>query len=244
MAVKKWKKILLTILIGVAVVAAGGIAYLQTQTYPPTSDAQQITKQADDDSNWLYFPSEDDTKPMLIFYPGALVDPGSYSSWAQKIAQAGYPVYLLKMPLDLAVLAPNRGAKVLDEQPDRKYIVGGHSLGGVMASRFAKEHTEKLAGVFFLASYPDEKGSLANIQVPVLSLTGANDQVLNQEAYQKAKQELPKNTEYQEIPGGNHAGFGSYGPQKGDGKATISDQNQEVAQRLIIWLEEHADQVR
>ncbi|EOH95302.1 hypothetical protein [Enterococcus pallens] len=77
---KKWKKILLTILIGVAVVVAGGIAYLQTQTYPPTSDAQQITKQADDDSNWLYFPSEDDTKPMLIFYPGALVDPGSYSS--------------------------------------------------------------------------------------------------------------------------------------------------------------------
>lgn len=238
MAVKKWKKILLIIFIGLIVAVAGGVVYLQTQTYSPTSSAQQIAKQADNDSNWLYFPSEDNTKPMLIFYPGALVDPGSYSTWAQKAAQAGYPVYILKMPLDLAVLAPNRGEKVLDEQPDREYILGGHSLGGVMASRFAKEHTGKLAGVFFLASYPDEKGSLTNIQVPVLSLTGENDQVLNQEAYQKAKSELPGNTEYQEISGGNHAGFGSYGSQKGDGKATIDDQNQQVAQRLITWLDE------
>lgn len=238
---KKWKKILLIVLVGVVVALGGGLIYLQTQTYPPDSDAQQIVEQADDDSNWIYFPSEDDTKPILIFYPGALVDPGSYSPWAKQVAQAGYPVYIVKMPLDLAVLAPNRGTKVLDEQPDREYVLGGHSLGGVMASRFAKEHTEKLAGVFFLASYPDEKGSLANIQAPVLSLTGENDQVLNQEAYQKAKQELPTNTEYQEIAGGNHAGFGSYGPQKGDGSSTIDDQNQQVAQRLIAWLNEKVE---
>lgn len=235
---KKWKKILLIVLIGLVVVLTGGFVYLQTQTYSPTSSAQQVTNQAEDDSDWLYFPSEDETKPIIIFYPGALVDPGSYSPWAQKVAQAGYPVYIVKMPLDLAVLAPNRGDKVLTEQPDRKYVLGGHSLGGVMASRFAVEHQQDLAGVFFLASYPDEKGSLADVKVPVLSLTGENDKVLNQKAYQEAKEELPANADYQEIPGGNHAGFGSYGPQKGDGKSTIDDQNLQVSQRLISWLKE------
>jgi len=239
--VKKWKKILLMVVIGLAVVFAGGFAYLKTQTYSPTNNAQQIADKAKNSNDSLYFPSEDKSKPVIIFYPGALVEPESYSSWAQTVATAGYPVYIMKMPLDLAVLAPNQAEKVLSQLPNRKYIIGGHSLGGVMASRFAQKHGENLKGVFFLASYPDEKGSLANKNVPVLSLTAGNDQVLNKAAYQKAKQDLPKNTDYQEIAGGNHAGFGSYGPQKGDGKSEIDDQNQQVAQRLIAWLEEKSD---
>lgn len=233
---KKWKKIFLIVVIGLVVVIGGGLAYLKTQTYSPTNNAEQIAEKAESSSDWLYFHAEDKSKPMIIFYPGALVAPESYSSWAQSVAKAGYPVYILKMPLDLAVLAPNRGEKVLSEQSNRDYILGGHSLGGVMASRFAQEHGKQLKGVFFLASYPDEKGNLADKNIPVLSLTAENDQVLNQDAYQKAKKELPKNTDYQEIAGGNHAGFGSYGAQKGDGKSTINDQNQQVAERLLSWL--------
>ncbi|MGM0214161.1 alpha/beta hydrolase [Enterococcus sp. AZ109] len=235
---KKWKKILLIVVIGIVVILAGGFAYVQTQTYPPTDAAQQTAQKAENSSDWLYFPSEDQTKPIVIFYPGALVEPESYSPWAESLAQSGYPVYVLKMPLDLAVLAPNRAEDVLNEQPDRSYVIGGHSLGGVMASRFANENTDHLKGVFFLASYPDEKGSLADKKVPVLSLTAENDEVLNQAAYEESKQELPANTEYQEIAGGNHAGFGAYGPQKGDGKATITDQNQQVSVRLLTWLNE------
>lgn len=160
---KKWKKLILTVLIGIVVVILGGIAYVKTQTYAPTEAAQQVTEQAKEGKDWLYFPSEDKSKPIIIFYPGALVDPGSYSPWAQTLAKAGYPVYLLKMPLDLAILAPNRGEQVLSQQPKRDFVLGGHSLGGVMASRFAKEHSDRLVGVFFLASYPDEKGSLAEL---------------------------------------------------------------------------------
>ena len=235
---KKWKKILLIVVLAIVVIISGGIAYLKTQTYSPTNQAQQVAEQAEDKSDWLYFPSKDTSKPLIIFYPGALVKPESYSDWAETVAKAGYPVYIVKMPLDLAILAPNRGEKILSQQPNRDYVIGGHSLGGVMASRFANEHTKKLRGAFFLASYPDEKGSLADSKIPELSLTAENDQVLNQEAYKKAKKELPKTTDYQEIGGGNHAGFGSYGKQKGDGKSTITDQNQQVAQRLIAWLEE------
>lgn len=234
---KKWKKILLAIFIGIVVVMIGGIGYLKSQTYSPANDAKQAAEKAEQASDWFYFPSKDTSKPMVIFYPGALVEPESYSVWAKELADAGYPVYIMKMPLDLAVLAPDRGEKVLEEQPKRPFIMGGHSLGGVMASRFAKDHSDNLKGVFFLASYPDEKGRIADSEIPVLSLTGENDHVLDKEAYQEAKKNLPEAAEYQEIAGGNHAGFGAYGHQKGDGKSTISDQNQQVAQRLIQWLD-------
>lgn len=233
---KKWKKILLAIFIGIVVVAVGGLGYLKSQTYSPATAAQQTADKAEQAKDWLYFPSKDTSKPMVLFYPGALVAPESYSVWAKELANAGYPVYILKMPLDLAVLAPDRGGKILEKQSDRPYVIGGHSLGGVMASRFAANHSKNLSGVFFLASYPDEKGSLADKSLPVLSLTGENDHVLNHDAYEKAKDDLPKNTDYQEIAGGNHGGFGDYGQQKGDGKSEITNQNEQVAKRVITWL--------
>jgi hypothetical protein len=41
-----------------------------------------------------------------------------------------------------------------------------------------------------------------------------------------AKNNLPSGAEFNIIKGGNHAGFGNYGPQKGDGKRTISREEQ------------------
>lgn len=87
-----------------------------------------------------------------------------------------------------------------------------------MASRFAANqlaaNDKDLKGVFFFASYPDEKGSLADQSISVLSLTGSQDQVVNQENWQAARSFLPESTTFQTIEGGNHAGFGTYGLQK------------------------------
>ena len=62
---------------------------------------------------------------------------------------------------------------------------------------------------------------------------------LNWTSYQKAKQFLPKDTQYVSIEGGNHAGFGNYGVQKGDSKATISNEQQqtEISQLIVAWLQ-------
>ncbi len=38
---------------------------------------------------------------------------------------------------------------------------------------------------------------------------------------------LPKGAETVEIEGGNHAGFGAYGPQSGDGEASITPAEQQ-----------------
>ena len=47
---------------------------------------------------------------------------------------------------------------------------------------------------------------------------------------------LPADTRWDEIDGGNHAQFGWYGPQDGDGVATISREAQQ-AQTIAATLE-------
>ena len=60
------------------------------------------------------------------------------------------------MPLDLAVIGGNKADKIKEDFPDSDYVIGGHSLGGVMASRYAnKNHSDShLKGVFFMAAIP------------------------------------------------------------------------------------------
>jgi len=102
------------------------------------------------------------------------------------------------------------------------WYLGGHSLGGVAASSYAAKNEDKLDGLIFLASYPSNKLNT----IRVLSIYGTNDGVLNKEAYEKARDNFSSNTKEQIIDGANHAQFGSYGLQKGDGEASISPTEQ------------------
>ncbi|WP_270316557.1 alpha/beta hydrolase [Lactococcus petauri] len=236
---KKLKKIVLWVVSILLVLLAAGFIYIKFSTYHPTPQASNIASQAEKADNALVFKGNPD-KASVIFYQGALVDNTSYSIWAGKVAEAGYSVYLLKEPLNLAIFNPNLAEKVIKDEQLSQYIVGGHSLGGVMASRFAAGHQDNsaLEGVFFLASYPDQKGSLKDFKGKVLSIVGTKDGVLNQSSYDKAKTYLPQQTINVELEGGNHAGFGSYGAQKGDNQADISNEKQqeEIAAELIKWL--------
>lgn len=231
---KKSLKWLLGIIITLVVLVSLTVIFVRGKEYQPSSSANIAAENSTIVNNTIKFQG-DDSHPKVIFYPGALVDPKSYSIWANKVAQAGFSVYIVRFPLDLAVLNVNAANKI---QGNSEYVIGGHSLGGTMACRYAKNHPKKLKGVFLLASYPEKKGDLHEIKVPILSLTGTNDGVLNYTNYKKAKKLLPINTVYEQISGGNHAGFGSYGKQKGDNPASISNRKQQniVSKLLINWL--------
>jgi hypothetical protein len=232
---KKFKRWFIAIFAVLAVALIGGQLYLKTAAHAPSPTAAAAQKQATTKNGVLYF-GKASAKLTLVMYPGALVDPGAYSIWAAQVAKAGYRVAIVSFPDDLAVLRPNAASSVV--KAGQPYVIGGHSLGGVMASRFAAKHKQGLKGVFFLASYPDTKGKLTG-NLPVLSLTASRDGVLNFDAWRKAKQNLPSDTTYQQLPGGNHAGFGSYGKQSGDHTATISNatQQQWIAKQLTQWLD-------
>lgn len=236
---KKWQKRVLWLIGVIAALILVALFYIKTITYTPTTAAIESAEKATVENGTLAFKG-DQEKPALIFYQGALVENTSYSIWAKKVAEAGFSVYLVKEPLNLAVLGQNKAETIIQSNHLTSYVIGGHSLGGVMASRFAAEQMKdnELKGVFFLASYPDEKGSLKSFKGQVLSLTGSKDGVLNWDAYNKAKKYLPEQTMYHEISGGNHAGFGSYGEQKGDKSAQVNNDEQQewIAYQLIEWL--------
>lgn len=236
---KKKLKIFLITLLGILLILfLGGFIWLKTSTYSASETAQNIAAQAvTENGDYYYFSGDNRQDTAIIFFLGALVDSASYATWAQDTAEAGYDVYLLKVPFDLAVLAGNKPESILEDYPQKKFILSGHSLGGVMASRFAAQHSQ-VSGLILMASYPDEKGSLKDTKLPVLSITASQDKVLNWENYEDAKKFLPVTTVYETIQGGNHGGFGSYGFQKGDGKASISTEQQqkEIATMITRWL--------
>ena len=171
--------------------------------------------------------SPDEAKAGLIFYPGGKVEYTAYAPLMEDLAEEGVLCVLLKMPLNLAVLTPNAAEGVRDGYPDVPvWAVGGHSLGGVMAARYAANHPEDVDAVVLLASY--STSDLTQSGVKVLSLYGTEDGVLQWDKYEKNRDNLPEGFTETAIEGGCHAWFGSYGPQRGDGTPTISPEEQQA----------------
>ncbi|MBC6315412.1 alpha/beta hydrolase [Listeria grandensis] len=232
----------LWIVLAVLILLIGG-SYLYFNTSPSSfaEEAGNSTKKVDvvDDSGFLMFtPLNQEVKESVIFYPGAFIDPLSYAPVAKGLANAGYKVYIADMPLNLAVFGQNKAADIINTHTEEHFVIGGHSLGGAMAARFAHDNMGDLDGIFFLASYADEKGTLAKAPFSALSVTATKDGVLNWDTYEKNKKYLPENTTFVSIEGGNHAQFGAYGKQNGDNDATISvtEQTNQTVTALKTWL--------
>ena len=175
----------------------------------------------------MYFdgPGEDSA---LIFYPGGKVEYSAYTSLMNRLAESGVDCFLVDMPANLAFFGVDKADEIIETNDYNKWFIGGHSLGGVAASMYAGDHD--LDGLILLASYPTEE-----IDEPVLSVYGSEDGVLDMEKYEDAKKLLPDGFTEVVIAGGNHAQFGNYGEQDGDGTATVTaDQQQDETVNAII----------
>lgn len=190
--------------------------------------------------NWLVFnPVDYEPTTGLILYPGGRVDPAAYAPLARDIAAEGYLVVIPPMPLNLAFLAPERALEIMDAFPQiAHWAVGGHSLGGAMAANFANSHPESVDGLLLWAAYPSQSDDLSEQDLEVMSIYGTNDGLASAEEINNSKALLPPDTNWVEIAGGNHAQFGSYGPQSGDNTADISSQVQQaqIVQATILFL--------
>ena len=181
------------------------------------------------DYGWFFDgPSE---KAALIFYPGGKVEERAYAPLLRLIAGQGMDVCLLKVPLHLAVLSPDRADAAMAEHDYAAWYIGGHSLGGAIAANYAAGHPGIFRGLVLLAAYPSHP---LDGEIRVLSILGSEDGVLNREKLAAGEQFAPGGVQTHVIPGGNHAQFGSYGPQKGDGTALIpaAEQWEETAALL------------
>lgn len=230
---------LIKIITGIIVIGIVSLFIWANDSYKPQALAKEAlisdnTVEVKIDKFISFTPKKIEATKGFIFYPGAKVDPESYAPLCRKIAEQGYEVVIVNMPMNLAILSYNRGEKVINEYSNIKnWVVGGHSLGGTMAAKFASENTA-VDGVVLLSSYPigDE---LKNMGKEVLSIWGSKDGIVNFENLIKSKKKLPEDTTYVEIEGANHSQFGDYGDQKGDDSPIINREEQiDIAAKNII----------
>ena len=183
----------------------------------------------------IFEPAE--IKAGLIFYPGAKVEYTAYAPLMEKLAEKGILVVLLKMPLNIAFLGINAAKDYPARWPEvENWYIGGHSLGGVCASMFLKNHLDEYRGLLLVASYTTTDFSGSSLSC--LSIYGSNDKVLNLDKYNEAKVNLPSDNREAVIQGGNHANFAWYGDQKGDGEAAIDRLTQinTAAETISSWM--------
>jgi hypothetical protein len=168
-----------------------------------------------------------DTGRGLIFYPGGKVEETAYLPLLEKLRAQGITVALVKMPFHLAVFDINAASKIPDAIPSvSRWYIGGHSLGGAMASSYIDGKEDRFAGLIQLGAYP-VNGS----PIPTLCIYGSEDLMLD-------KTKLAGVANVLELAGGNHAQFGNYGAQEGDGVASISrdEQQTRAAAAMLAFL--------
>ncbi len=226
---KKWLKITLISLMSLIIVLASGFLLYVSDYY--RADEAVAAHLSDDrlrkdgDIIILSPPADSGTtingipagETALIFYPGGKVEYTAYIPILEKLSQSGITCVLVKMPFNLAVFDTNAADRMIAKLPEIKnWYIGGHSLGGAMASAYAAKHQDKIKGLVLLGAYiygdidPDRS----------ITLYGSEDGVLD-----RTKITYVENVVV--IQGGNHAQFGNYGEQKGDGTATISREDQQ-----------------
>lgn len=214
-------------LLALGLVAA--MAWLSPFPYQPPGTGGQSSGTTTEDATSIALAPEGKAGAGLVFYPGARVDAHAYRDVLGPLANAGYLVVILKEPLGLSLLDPSQARGVMDRHPEiTSWAVGGHSLGGVSASSFAKANDD-VAGLLLFASYPADNMAAAD-GVSVLSVSGSHDGFSTPDKIASSKTRLPASTEYVVVEGGVHAFFGDYGEQPGDGEPGIS---RELAQQQI-----------
>ncbi|MBF6979298.1 dienelactone hydrolase family protein [Aerococcaceae bacterium zg-BR22] len=218
-------KIVIKIVISLMMILLIGVTVLfQMMRYQ--ADASVTTDGAIKTNYGWHVDVKDESGAPIIFYQGALVDAKAYLPLAKALSKGHKDVYIIDAPLDLPIFARKQAEAIIKAEQRTQVIVMGHSLGGVVASQVATEN-KQVVGLALLASYPSEQTDVSQLNYPVLSLYGTNDKVLNSQNWTDALKRLPSTAEVKVIDGGNHAQFGNYGPQKGDGTAEISTEAQQ-----------------
>ncbi|WP_309484928.1 alpha/beta fold hydrolase [Halorhabdus salina] len=189
--------------------------------------------------DYVLTPANATSATGLVFYPGARVHPDAYlSSVAPLVAEANVTVVVVKLPLNLAVLERGAATGVMQESAVDQWYVGGHSLGGAMACRYAKHNPDRVSGVVLFGSYCDQ--SIEETDLAVLSVAGEADTVLDWGTYAQTTGNLPANATVRTIPGVNHTQFGSYTGQPGDQPSgtTYAVAHQRLANVTVSWFQQ------
>jgi len=238
-----WTRLTLGLLALLVLLTGGFVVWGSTPARPMPEVYERVPglNEVSSGERWLTFlPDGGSPTVGLILYPGGRVDFRAYAPTAQAIAEQGYFVALVRMPLNLAVFKPDAAAEVIAAYPEiEHWAVGGHSLGGAMAAHFVATHLRSVDGLVLWAAYPASSDDLSQSGLRVVSISASFDGLATPEKIDASRPLLPADTIWVTIQGGNHAQFGWYGPQPGDAPAAISREAQQaqIVEATVALLE-------
>ncbi len=148
----------------------------------------------------------------MLFQPGARVEARADAAVLRPLAEAGHPVVIVKQPLGIAFRAMGAVGDAREAMPDvQRWVVGGHSLGGTVASLQAdSDDSDALAptaGLLLYASYP-ASDLHESLSAQVLSISGTKDGLTTPEDIAASKAHLPPGAAFVAIEGAVHSQFG------------------------------------
>lgn len=236
---KRLIKVLLLILLLLGLLAAALLLYASDHRKPDQiAEAARALAEEEglltETADYIAIGDPERAELGYVFYPGGKVDAAAYIPYLLELnVQEGIFCAVVKPPLRLAILDTNAANRVLADHPGiRRWALGGHSLGGVSAARYAEkqmsapEDAPAVEALILLASYPDV--DLSAWDGRVLSVTAGMDRIMDRDRYERAIALLPPqpNTIHYFLSNGNHSQFGNYGQQEGDGRANTSASSQ------------------
>lgn len=243
---RTWAKRLAVVLVAVVALCVGGFGIYASDYYRAGSEATATVEagasangEAVADLGSSIAVGDESSEYGVVLYPGAKVAPEAYVPLASKLAERGAYCVIVKMPFNFAFFNIDAADDVIANAPQVKHWwLAGHSLGGAMGAQYAAGHADKLEGIALLGAYA--ASDLSGTGLKALVIYGENDGVLNHEKLANSEGNLPANAQALVIAGGNHAGYADYGPQAGDGEATIAanEQQEQVASAIAAAMRE------
>lgn len=220
-------RIALIIVTCIIIACVGGFLIYASDYYRADATAQAVLAEDPDlriEGTYTVIAPDGPSDTALIFYPGAKVEHTAYLPLLEQLKDRGITCILVQMPFNMAIFNANAadGAYALAPEIEH-WFIGGHSMGGAMASSYASDHPNAVDGLVLLGAY------VYGSYPPSDALT----------IYGTFNANLEKDIHYTDnivvIDGGNHAQFGNYGKQAGDPDATISaEQQQAIAVDAIM----------
>ena len=242
-------RLVVWLVVAIIAVAALAVGFFGT---PYQGSPESIAAVADDDritidrtaEGYVLEPADTTPEAGVVFYPGGRVAPSAYvGSLSALPREANVTVVIPAMPLNLAVFdyglaATGLGSHAADSAMAERseiddWYVGGHSLGGAMACRYAATHDAE--GLLLYASYCDR--DLSERDLAVVSVTGSADGILNRTAYEQNRDNLPPSARVVELEGVNHTQFGTYRGQDEPSGTSYETAHRRLNSVVVPWLQ-------